>query len=98
MKKIEMEIKFAEEIYLLDEEIEELRVEMQDALDSADLDRAKRYRRMKSKEFAKRKQVFKMAELIGLDGNHIENMAFEIAVTKANQEPLGINLSECVPF
>lgn len=98
MLKVEMEIKFAKEIYELDLEIEELRSFMQERLDSGDLESAKRFRRMKSKEFAKRRQTMKMAEVLGLDTNHIDNMAFEISVTKAEQEPLDVDWSKVVPF
>jgi chromosome segregation ATPase len=100
MKKIEMELKFAQEIYKLDEEYEELRDELKDTVEAYGMDSemAHRIRHYKGKVRAKRKQTLKMAELIELDTNHIENIAFEISMTKADQEPLGINLEECLPF
>lgn len=98
MKKIEMELKFAEEIYELDEERYQLQDELKELNSQGLYESANRVRRYKSKVFAKRKQTMKMAHVIGLDLNHIENLAFEISVTKANQEPIGINLDECVPF
>jgi hypothetical protein len=98
MTKIEMELKFAQEIYELDEEKDQLEDELKQARRDEDAEHANRLRRFKSKVIAKRKQTFKMAEAIGLDSNYINNLAFDIAVTKANQEPLGIDLEKCLPF
>jgi len=86
MTKKEMKLKLALELQELKELHWELSEDIREAKKEGDKETETRYRRWSGKTHARISQTLKIAEMFGIKGQDLENMAFDLSVEQASKQ------------